>query len=87
MVQSDYEVQMIDSVIYEGRVLSVLGCYTGASLLASPQFSEFCDDPGDPSWGDELATEWCLNHSDDTIYHVIDFSSGEHQWLTAGELD
>jgi len=74
-------------VYYEGRVLSILGCYTGASLLASPQFSEFCDDPGDPSWGYELAIEWCRDYSDDTIYHVIDFNTGEHSWIPHSQLD
>jgi hypothetical protein len=78
---------MTDPIFYEGRALIMLGSWKGIDLLASPSFSEFSSDPDDAEWDGDAATEWCQEHADCTIYHLLDAGTGARHWLPSWELD
>lgn len=78
---------MTDPIFYEGRALIMLGEWKGIDLLASPSFSEFSHDPDDAEWDSSAAAEWCREHADCTIYHLLDAGTGARHWLPQWELD
>lgn len=84
---------MIDTnhvVMYDGRAHHVIGCWLGFDLMMPSQraqFEDFSCDPDDPSWGSELAAQWCIDNPGEWIYYVKDFSTGKHSWIPHSQLD